>query len=440
MTREIMMPQLGFTMVDGTIAAWLKREGEPLAKGEPLMEVTSEKASVEVESPLSGVLRRLLVAEGQTVKVGTPVCLVAEEGEVPSEMATAFPTSGREAGTPALAASTPNIERGAAPLIEGLGRPDAPPLRASGLAKRLARERGIALAMVQGSGPGGRVLEADVLRATGSPHPDPLPEGEGNPPLPLGEAGRRPGEGKGTLHPSPSTPYPSPAAGWRVPFAGIRRLTAERMFQSVHSSAQVTLVAEVDATEAVRMRTQLLPEWEKEDGVRLTFTDMIVRACGKALREHPALNATLAGEEILLREEVNVGIAVDADGALVVPVLRSVDVKPLRVIASESRDLVARARRKAMSVDDASGGTFTVTNLGTYGIEFFTPIINPPESAILGVGRIAERPAVYKGEICKRSLMYLSLTFDHRLVDGRPAAEFLQRLRELLQKPYLLLA
>ncbi len=403
MTREITMPQLGFTMVEGTIAAWLKAEGEPVAKGEPLMEVTSEKASVEVEAPFSGVLQRVLVAAGETVKVGTPVCLVAEEEGVTAGTASPVPSTSRgndpsTPPTPGPAAERP--ERGEAPLI-----------RASGLAKRLARDRGISLSTLQGSGPGGRILEADVLKAASaqlsavaSPHP------------------------------------PSPGEGRRVPFAGIRRLTAERMFQSVHSSAQVTLVAEVDATEAMRMRAQLLPEWEREDGTRLTFTDMVVRACGKALREHPAMNATLDGEEILLRDEVNVGIAVDAEGALVVPVLRNADAKPLRAIASESRELVARARRKAMTVDDASGGTFTVTNLGSYGVEFFTPIINPPESAILGVGRIAERPAVVGGEICRRSLLYLCLTFDHRLVDGGPAAEFLQRVRELLEKPYLLLA
>lgn len=211
------------------------------------------------------------------------------------------------------------------------------------------------------------------------------------------------------------------------------------MFRSVHSTAQVTLVSEVDATESLRLRAQLLPEWERE-GIRLTLTDLIVKACGKALREHPYVNAKLDGDQILLLDQVNVGIAVALSDGLIVPVVRGADSRPLREIAAESRALAERARAGRLSVDDVSGGTFTVTNLGSYGIDLFTPIINAPETAILGVGKAVERPAVYNGDICKRFLMYLSLSFDHRLVDGAPAAEFMQRVRELLERPYLLLA
>ncbi|MHB1160110.1 MAG: dihydrolipoamide acetyltransferase family protein [Chloroflexota bacterium] len=379
MNREITMPQLGFTMVEGTITEWRKREGEPVAKGEALLEVTTEKVSIEVESPVSGVVQQILAPAGSTVPVATPICLVATEAEA----------------TDAL------------PVVETVAEVVEPRIRASGLAKRLARERGIDLAALKGSGPGGRILESDVIGYLAHLSPQSLPI--------------------------------APRTGQRVPFAGTRRVIGERMFQSVRSTAQVTLVAEVDATEATRLRAQLLPEWEKRDGVRLTFTDLVVKACGKALREHPKLNATLDGEEILLCQEVNVGIAVALPDGLIVPVLRQVDAKPLRAIAAESRDLVERARNNRLSVDEVSGGTFTLTNLGSYGIDLFTPIINTPETAILGVGRVAERPAVFNNEICQRSLMYLSLTFDHRLVDGAPAAEFMQRLRELMEQPYLLL-
>ena len=427
MSREVNMPQLGFTMVEGTVAQWLKAEGEGVARGEPLMEITSEKATVEVESPVAGVVERILVPVGGTVPVGAPVCLVAAEGE----------------------AAVANAE--------------GPRMRASGLAKRMARERGIDLAGLHGSGPGGRVLESDVVaflaagsRGTVGKGLVPFRTDEGGqvgpedaltrPPAGLSRGERRPrhplpaGEGRGEGVPARARgPALHHAAGGRVPFAGVRRLTAERMFQSVQSTAQLTLVAEVDATEAVRLREQLLPEWERTDGVRLSFNDLIVKACAKALGEHPYMNASLAGDEIVLHPEVNVGIAVALEDGLVVPVIRNAANRQLREIALEAKGLADRARRKALSPDDMRGGTFTVTNLGSYGIEFFTPIINPPEAAILGVGRVAERPAVYNGEVCKRSLMYLSLTFDHRLVDGAPAARFLGRIREMLERPYLLL-
>ncbi len=402
MTREITMPQLGFTMVEGTVTEWRKREGEPIAKGEALLEVTTEKVTIEVESPVSGSVHQILVPAGSTVPVGTPICLVATEAEAPA----------------------------APPITQTVPEEAEPRVRASGLAKRLAREKGIDLVALAGTGPGGRVVEADVLHYLAQHD---------------GKRDKAPATVEKTMRrepvsvPTPQSPVAAPRPGQRVPFAGTRRTIGERMFQSIQTTAHVTLVAEVDATEALRLRAQLLPEWERTDGTRLTFTDLIVKACGKALREHPRLNATLEGEEILLCQEVNIGVAVALPDGLIVPVIRQADDKALRAIATERRDLVARARENRLSVNDVSGGTFTVTNLGSYGIDMFTPIINSPESAILGVGRVAERPSICDGEICKRSLMYLSLSFDHRLVDGAPAAEFMQRLRELLEAPYLLL-
>lgn len=428
MSREITMPQLGFTMVEGTVTDWRKREGDSVAQGEILMEVTTEKVSVEVEASVAGVLERILVPAGATVPVGTPVCLIAEKEEERRLMASA--------------------------------ETEEPPIRASGVAKRLARERGIDLAVLTGTGPRGRIVEADVLRFLEeqaiSYQPSALSPGPGEPPASTDEAvgaspRSRPSStldrdrqqrDAGKQRRAAPTVFgaQSSVPGQRIPFAGARRIIADRMIQSARETAHVTLVAEVDATEAVRLREQLLPEWEKSHGVRLSFTDLIVKACAKALRDHPAVNATLQGEEIILLEEVNVGIAVALPEGLLVPVLHRADAKELWAIALEVRDLVERARGGKLSVDEVTRGTFTVTNLGSYGIDLFTPIVNPPETAILGVGRIAERPAVYNGEICKRALMYLSLTFDHRLVDGAPAALFLQRVRELLEHPYRLLA
>ena len=457
MSREVTMPHLGFTMVEGTVSRWLKGEGERIAKGEPLMEVTSEKATVEVESPVAGVMERILVPTGDTVPVGARVCLVAAEEEAAiADIGSRGVDMGKSAPQ-----SNPLVSQSPAARTPAATVPEGPRVRASGLAKRLAGERSIDLAGLRGSGPGGRVLESDVVAylAAGTSrgpvyHEDtkatkgdfgtvgtglvPFRSNDGDHDTSGTSPVPTPGEAESQAAKDKPFPYDLSLAA-RVPFTGTRRLTAERMFQSVQSTAQVTLVAEVDGTEAVRFREQLLPEWERTDGVRLSFNDLIVKACGKALGEHPYMNATLAGDEILLHSEVNVGIAVALEDGLVVPVIRNAGTRHLREIAVEARALADRARRKALSPDDMRGGTFTVTNLGGYGIDFFTPIINSPEAAILGVGRVAERPAVYNGEVCKRSLMYLSLTFDHRLVDGAPAARFLGRILEMLERPYLLL-
>ena len=427
MTRQITMPQLGFTMVEGTITGWHKREGEHVTKGEPLLEVTTEKVSIDVEAPVSGTVEQILVLSGETVPVGAPVCLVAEHA--PTAVAELRPASspdgeGDVTFAPLIGGGVPlnpagNLEEHAGPRV-----------RASGLAKRIARDRDVNLSLLQGSGPGGRILEADVLAH--------LAESPGLLPLPIEDSAR---SSAAPRHGSPvegRDPRDARTSSRRVPYSGARRVIGDRMLQSSQSTAQVTLAAEIDATEALRLRAQLLPEWETES-IRLTITDLIVKACGKALREHPAMNSTLEGEEILLHDAINIGIAVALPDSLIVPVIRDADSKPLRAIATESSDLVQRARDKRLTADEVADGTFTVTNLGSYGIDLFTPIINLPEMSILGVGRAVERPAVYNGEICKRSLMYLSLTFDHRLVDGAPAAEFMQRLRELIERPYLLL-
>lgn len=411
MSHQVTMPQLGFTMVEGTIAEWRKQEGEPVARGEILMEVTTEKVSVEVEARVGGVLQKILVPAGATVPVGTPVCLVAGDGESPAQEPE--PSSREPQQTPGN-----GLQPRAALDSRAEATEEAEELRvkASGVAKRLAREQGIALEAVRGSGPGGRIMEADVLRYLEERRQD----------------------AAAATGPLASQAQPAPAE--RIPFAGTRRMIADRMTLSVRNSAHVTLVGEVDATEAVKLREQLIPEWERDHGPRLSFTDLIVKACALALREHPRLNASLHGEEIVLSNEINVGIAVALPDSLLVPVVRQADAKPLRRISTEAHDLVERARRGALLVDEVAAGTFTVTNLGGLGIDFFTPIINPPETAILGMGRIAERPAVHGGEICKRSLMYLSLSFDHRVVDGAPAAAFLRRVRDLLERPYTLLA
>jgi pyruvate dehydrogenase E2 component (dihydrolipoamide acetyltransferase) len=286
-------------------------------------------------------------------------------------------------------------------FIEEREKVPPPVILASPMAKRLAREHGIDLAEVTGTGPGGRVTEKDVRAFIEAREKAP----------PLEEA--------------------LPARV--IPFVGMRQMIAERMTQSLQTMAQVTLHTEVDATELVKLREQLKQEFD------LTYTDLVIKAVAKALREHPLLNATLVGDEIHLLEEIHIGMAVALEDGLLVPVVRDADKKSVQEIAWETRRLAQGAREGTLTVDEVTGSTFTVTNLGAYGVDGFTPIINPPEVAILGVGRIMEKPAIHEGQIVRRSTMVLSLTIDHRIVDGAPGAEFLRTVRQILESPYRLL-
>jgi pyruvate dehydrogenase E2 component (dihydrolipoamide acetyltransferase) len=272
------------------------------------------------------------------------------------------------------------------------------------MAKKRAREHGIDLAEVTGTGPGGRITEKDVLAFLEAREKAPPPE--------------------------VAAP---PKAARIIPFVGMREMIAERMTQSLQTMAQVTLHTEVDATELVKLREQLKQEFD------LTYTDLIIKAVAKALQAHPLLNATLVGDEIHLLEEIHIGVAVALEDGLLVPVVRDADKKSLQEIAQETRRLARGAREGTLTVDEVTGSTFTITNLGAYGVDGFTPIINPPEVAILGVGRIVERPAIHEDQIVRRSTMVLSLTIDHRIVDGAPGAEFLSTVREILESPYRLL-
>jgi len=310
--------------------------------------------------------------------------------------------------------------------------PAGPPERviASPLARKLAAEHGVDLAQVKGTGPGGRITERDVTAVVDARRA----------PAAATPAPAAPAEAPATV------PAAAAATGAFEPLNRVRRITAERMAASARSVARVTLLMEVDMTEAVRFRTQLAPEFEKRSGARLAYDAMIAKACAIALSEHPHVNAQWqeatethpAG--LQLQPNVNVGIAAASEQGLLVVVVRDADSKPLSQVNSDLIGMVAKSRAGGLGPDELSGSTFTITNLGGHGVEAFTPIVNPPETAILGVGRIAKRPAVVEGQIVPRDIMYLSLAFDHRVVDGAPAAQFLQRVKECLEAPYILLA
>ena len=459
MATEVILPKLGQTMEEGTIVEWLKQEGDEVKRGEILFTVESDKATLEAESPGRGILRKILVPEGETVPVLTVVGVITRTAE---EDISGFGAPGAVAAaevetTVPAAAEGPIEEPTEAPLTT---RPDGGRLFASPRARMRARELGVDLAQVTGTGPGGRIVERDVYA-----HAESLPKATPMAVKVAADLGVDLATVTGTgvggkvtqedvraaaqpVEAAPAAVAPAPAAAVKVapaevaatvPLSGLRGIIAERMAASAHSAARVTLVSEVDATAFVELRGQLKAAVSEAWGFAPGYTDLLVTIVARALREYPYMNARLNGDVIEQLTHVNVGVAVDAERGLLVPVLHDADQMGLRELGTEFRALVGRAREGKSLPDDLSGGTFTITNLGMFDVDAFTPIMNPPELAILGVGRIVAKPVVVEGEVAVRQMMTLSLTFDHRLVDVAPAARFLQRIKRLIESPYLLL-
>jgi len=374
LVTRVVMPRLSLTMKEGTVVQWFKKEGDTVQKGEPLVEVLSEKVTYDVEAPASGVLRKILAVEGINVPVDEAVGIIAAPDESIAEVEVAAVIGSKPAEEVVIAPEGVSVEKAEERVI------------ASPAAKRLAREHGVDLSKVKGSGPEGRVVEEDVKRFI---------------------------EGAGV----------APRLREVIPLSGIRKTTAERVSLSARTAPHSTITMEVDMTNAVKFHQE----------TQLSFTDMLVKAIAKALREHPIMNATLENEQIKVFEDINVGVAVATDKGLVVPVIRNADKKALNEISSSLKELVEKARQGKLEKEDMTGGTFTVTNLGMYGVDVFIPIINPPETAILGVGKVAEKPVVVSGQVSIKPVMQLSLSFDHRIVDGAPAAKFLQMIKQILE-------
>jgi pyruvate dehydrogenase E2 component (dihydrolipoamide acetyltransferase) len=451
MATEIVLPQWSMGMADGTIVRWLKQEGDEVRQGEPLVEVEAAKVTSEVEAEVSGVLAHILVAEGETVPVRTPLCVIGAANEVVASTATptipAVPATERVAPLPPAAASQPTGQ-------------------VTPVARKMAKEHGIDLSQVRGSGPGGRIVAEDVQRAideAARPVPPPAPSPEASITVQVIPAARKlakehgidlgqvRGSGPGgritiedvqqviatAAWPVPSTPSaPNASFSTRqvIPLTGMRGTIARRMQQSLQTSAQVTLISEVDVSALVQLREGLKEQFA------LTYTDLIVKAVALALKEHPRVNAWIEGERLHLMQEIHIGVAVALDEGLIVPGVRNADRMSLQEIAQETVRLAQGAREGTLTREEAMGSTFSVTNLGMYGIDAFTPIINPPEVGILGVGRIREQLARTPQGAEWRNVMTLSLTFDHRAVDGVPAAAFLQSIGQRLEHPEEMLA
>ena len=457
MASEIVLPQWGMEMQDGTIVRWLKQEGDTVAEGEPIVEVETAKLQTELESTASGVLSRIVAQEGEIVPIRGVLCVIAEPGE---EVATP-PAALVASATPEAAVRVATADGAAG--SERVGVQVVP------AARRLARERGVDLAQVSGSGPNGRILLADVENALQTtPAPAPATAGPGEPAgrVPVVPAARRlarendidlgtvAGSGpQGRILiedveaaiASKAAPvlYAAPEQGVDgvVPLTGIRGAVATRMLQSMQTTAQVTLTTEAIVTEAMQLRRGLSRHHGEEAGGSIGPLPVVVKATAEALRRHPRMNAieTTSADgqaQVQMLSEINIGLAVALEEGLVTPVIRGADGKSLAQLAAENRDLAARTREGRTRPEEISGGTFTITNLGANEVDGFTPIINPPQVGILGVGRVTEKPVIVNGEIVKGETMFLSLTFDHRVIDGAPAAAFLQTIKGLLEDPW----
>jgi pyruvate dehydrogenase E2 component (dihydrolipoamide acetyltransferase) len=438
MAFEVTLPRLGWSMETGKIAEWLKRSGQHVETGEILFTVEGDKAVQEVEALASGTLHIPPDSPppGQELPVGTVLAYILEPDEsAPSE---APGTTEHQLGPSGNA----EHQLGPAPRNVTRSRHGLPTV--SPRARRVATELGVNWSSLVGSGRSGRIVERDVRRAA------PVAEARVSPVarrmaadlgvdvevLAAQASGRR--VTRADVEAAARAVVETTGLRQEItPVSAVRRLIAERMASSAHTAAPVTLMTEVDASEMVRLREQLKGE---PDRLVPSYTDLLIKLIGETLREHPMLNAHFEGETIVRPPEANVGIAVDTERGLLVPVVRNVQAKTLSQIARESARLIEQARNGRINPDELRGGTFTVTNLGMYEIDGFTPIINLPECAILGFGRIVPKQVVVDvaaERLAIRHMAFLSLTFDHRLVDGGPAARFLQRLKQYVEKPYL---
>ena len=408
MPTNVLLPQWGMGMNDGTIVKWLKQEGDVVAEGDPLCEVESAKVNSEVESPGSGTLARIAVPEGMTVDTGSLLAVLLHEGEEATDLPE--PISDAKPAPPAAAPRPAGGGISAANRPAGRKEPAAGRRQITPIARKVARELGIDLDSVTGSGPGGRILEDDVRAAAAAPP---------------------------AAAPVAATTYPAAADGApiaeTIPLTGLRATISRRMSDS-GAIPTVTLTTEADVTNAVAMQRQLVGEW-RPSRLRPQFQDLVLSATARALKDHPKMNAHFAGDEIRILSEVNVAFAVAVAGGLIVPVIHNADGMTTLDIAKRVREVMSRVKSNELHVDDMRHGTFSVTNLGSVNVDAFNPLLDPPQVGILGVGRVVQKPAVFEGDVVIRSMCFLSLTFDHRAVDGYPAGELLKAIATNLADP-----
>jgi pyruvate dehydrogenase E2 component (dihydrolipoamide acetyltransferase) len=450
MATKVYMEALSPTMEEGRLVTWLKNEGDEVKEGDVLAEVETDKATMELVARGSGVLRKRAIGEGDTANVGTVIAVIAGPDEdissivgdtvaqqAPSTAEAPQPGEAAKAGTAGAAVAAAGqtepdqAERGtpATPTPPGAQPTPVPAaqgtdgrVKASPLARRLAAEAGVEIGGVQGSGPGGRVVKRDVEQAVQS---------GGQPPAAEAHAAA----------PAAAAPVAAAAgAGYHdLPLTQMRKAIAKRLTQSIGPVPHFFLTIEVDMGESLRLRARINERF-KDQGVKVSPNDLIVKAVAAALRRHPWVNASWTGESVRFYDQVHIGVAVALDEGLITPVVRDADRKGVAEIAGEIRELAGRAREKKLKPEEYTGSTFSISNLGMFGIEEFTAVINPPEAAILAVGAIGEKVVAENGEMAVRQRMRVTMSCDHRVVDGATGAQFLQTLKSFLEEPMLMLS
>jgi 2-oxoglutarate dehydrogenase E2 component (dihydrolipoamide succinyltransferase) len=459
MRVDVIMPQMGESIAEGTLTKWLKKPGDKVARDEPIFEISTDKVDAEIPSPSAGVLAEVKVQEGQTVPINTVVALIETEtgavastgapadkpqaaeaprpGPKPAPLQATAAQGSKGAAAPATAPAAPSgpqqqraprpsapepapgsrveFPKAAAMAAEGASAEEIRRVRSSPVVRKIAEERQLDIGRIQGSGAGGRVTKRDVLQAI-----------EGG----LAEGAPAPGR-------SEPAHVPAYASGERVeivPMTTMRKKIAEHMILSQRTSAHVTQVTEVDVHKTMKLRARHKQAFEERNGAPLTVTAFMVRAAVEALKAFPIVNASIDGDSIVYKKDFNIGIAVALDRGLIVPVIKNAGDLSLSGIAKAVRDLAERARNKKLSPDEVQGGTFTITNPGVFGSLFGTPIINQPQVAIMGVGSIDKRPVVVDDAIAIHHICYMTLSFDHRLIDGAIGAQFMGHVKETLQE------
>lgn len=447
--NTIIMPKQGLQMTEGIITRWLKNEGETVALDEPLFEMETDKLTIEIGAAAAGTLLKIVRPAGDTVPITETIAYIGEAGEVIPALESGAETAAAAtpvAQTAVTVTATPPVQRAPGErifitprakttavdnnldysLVAGHG-PEGliierdvldfvaqNPLtsvaaaRVTPVAQRLAEINGVALDQVSGTGPRGKIMKADVQAAAGA---------------------QTSAAGAGFAQVIEA----SKEAG-TLPYSGMRKVIGDRMARSLHEMAQANHRMKVDMTEMMRLRDSL-----KANDIKVSYTDILVKIAARALMDFPIVNSSLVGEQIVLHPTANIGLAVALDNGLIVPVVRSAEQKSLAQISADANQLISKAKTNQLSPDDYTGGTFTITNLGMFDIDEFTAVVNPPESAILAVGKIDRVPVVEGDAIVIRPIMMLSLSYDHRVIDGAPAAKFLQRIKQLMQNPFLLI-
>jgi pyruvate dehydrogenase E2 component (dihydrolipoamide acetyltransferase) len=427
------MPQMGESVAEGTVVRWIKKVGDPVDRDEPLFEISTDKVDAEIPSPSAGTLSEIRVKEGETVPVDTVVAVIAQAGEAAAPAAGAAPSSAGEAAaasTEAAEAAQPQPDGGAAGQEAEPGPAPSPEAqrdelrrtRSSPLVRRIAKEHDVDLSRLEGSGIGGRVTKDDILKHI---------EARGAAPA----APAAPAPAAAARAPEAAAPPPAFRPGERVevvPMTVMRRKIAEHMVMSRRTSAHVHSVFEIDFHRVARIRESKKAEFERL-GVKLTFMSFIAKAVCDALRAVPVMNASIDGDTIVYKKDINLAIAVALDWGLIVPVVRDADEKNLLGLSRAIADLAARARAKQLKPEDVQGGTFTITNPGVFGTLFGMPIINQPQVGILGVGAIEKRVVVIDDAIAIRPMAYMSIGYDHRLVDGAIADEFMSHVKRTIE-------